>query len=554
MQTSRLLVAALLGGVIACADLEVTNPNNPSRETVVRNSQDALALISNGLLQWFNRSGSTSPGVALTVMADEFTTGFADFGGQDLSKEPREAINIQSPANGPPHHVTFPDYYANIAALNTSLQAISRHNLVLRNSAGVDVTTEAHTFAKFMQGLNHGSLALMFDKAYVYSETVDPDTLRFGGGATGVQNLIRPYPEVMDTALAQLTAALQLTATKSFTYPTNAPNVWFLGVPRTNTDVARLIHTYMARFMVYVARNPTERQAVDWPAVIQHVDQGITSDFFVTGVVGIVESSYKNRAARLRTTIPGDFMRVDYRTIGPADITEGFRNWYALPWAQRTPFRMVGTPDRRIQGATTRPASCLPATVPLADCGLYMGFHNSTLFAAERGLGQRSFYFFHRYGAGDSYRSGPIYIVNVAEMDLIKAEGLIRIGRAEEAVPLINKYRVANGGLPPVDINGVPGTAPNCVPRKLNGACGSLWDALRYEKRIETLGLEGGTAYYDARAWNFLEAGTPIHFPIPLRDLQLLQIEPYTFGGVGGNAAAPAPDPERCPVPLPRCP
>jgi hypothetical protein len=558
MRPARLLVTAVVAasivGAVACGELDVTNPNNPSRVTVVSSSQDALALISNGLLQWFNRAGSTSPSVALSVMADEFSTGFADFGGQDLSKEPREGINIQNPTNGPPHHATFPDYYGNIAALNTALQAIDKFDLVLRNSAGQDVTTEANAFAKFLQGLNHGYAAMMFDKSYVYSESVDTDTLRFTGGNTGVQDLIRPYDEVMDTALVELGAALQLATSKTFTYPTTSANVWFLGVPRTNTDLAKIVHTYMARFMVYVARNPAERQAVDWNAVIAHIDQGITADFYVTGVVGVVESSYKNRVARLRTTIPGDFMRVDYRMIGPADVTESFRSWYALPWATRNPYRMVGTPDRRIQGATTRPASCLPASVPLADCGLYMGYHNSTLFNVDRGLGQRSFYFFHRYGAGTSWQSGPIYLVNVAEMDLLKAEGLIRLNRPDEAIPLINKYRVANGGLPAVDINGAPGTAPNCVPRKLNGDCGSLWDALRYEKRIETMGLEGGPAFYDARAWGFLEAGTAVHFPMPLRDLQLLRIEPYTFGGVAGVDAAPAPNPERCPVVLPRCP
>ena len=558
MKPAKLLVIALgaasIAGIVACDNLDVTNPNNPSRVTVVRSSQDALALISNAMLQWFNRSGSTSPNVAMAVMADEFTTGFADFGGQDLSKEPREGINIQNPANGPPHHVTFPDYYGNIAALNTALQAIEKFDLVLRNSSGVDVTTEANAFAKFMQGMNHGYVALMFDKGYVYSESIDPDTLDYSGSNGEVQALIRPYTEVKDTALAEMSAALTLAASKTFTYPTTSPNIWFLGVARTNTDMQKIIHTYMARLMVYVARTPAERQAVNWNAVIGHIDQGITTDFTVTGVVGVVESSYKNRVARVRTGPPGDFMRVDYRTVGPADVTEGFRNWYAASWATRVPFKMT-TPDKRIVGATTRPATCLPVTmVPnAADCGLYMGFHNSTVFNSDRGLGQRSFYFFHRYGGGDSYRSGPIPLVNVAEMDLLKAEGLIRLGRANEAIPLINKYRVTNGGLPAVDINGVPGTAPNCVPRKLNGDCGSLWDALRYEKRLETMGLEGGVPFYDARGWGFLEKGTALHFPMPLRDLELLRLEPYTFGGATGDDAAPTPNPEACPVALPRC-
>jgi len=549
MRTSRLVLVSLLVGAVACDDLEVSNLNSPNRETVVNSPQDVLALISNGLLQWFNRSGGTSPGVALSVMADEFSTGFADFGGQDLSREPREAINNGVPPNNaPPHHATWPDHYNNIAALNTALQVVALRDLTLRNSAGQDVTTEALAFAKFVQGLNHGSLALMFDQAYVYSETVEPNTL----GTEAVKALIRPYREVMDTALAELNEALQLAGSKTFSYPITAPNLWFLGFARTDQDLVRLIHTYIARFMVYVARTPTERQAVNWDQVIQHIDRGITSDFAVNGVVDVVQSSFKNRAARQRTVTPGDFMRVDYRLVGPADQGAGFMNWYALPWAQRAPFRMTSVQDRRIDGLTARPTTCQQAPAS-ASCGLYMGHHNSTVFAVDRGLGQRSFYFFHRYGQGTSWQSGPIPLVNVAELELLKAEGLIRLNRAAEAVDLINKYR-ANGQLPLVTINGVPGTAPNCTPRKQNGACGSLWDALRYEKRIETLGLEGGPAYYDARGWNFLVENTPIHFPIPRRDAELLGLQIYTFGGAGGTGGAPVPNWEVCPVTLPNCP
>ena len=34
-------------------------------------------------------------------------------------------------------------------------------------------------------------------------------------------------------------------------------------------------------------------------------------------------------------------------------------------------------------------------------------------------------------------------------------------------------------------------------------------------------------------------AGTPLHFPVPAKELQTLQLPVYTFGGVGGEAAAP---------------
>lgn len=556
MRNAKLLSVCLLAATVACGDLEVTNPNNPNRETVVSSSQDVLSLINNGLLQWFNRSASTSPGVAMTVMADEFTTGFLDFGGQLLSTEPRVGIDNGIPTgNASPHHVTWPDYYSNIAALNTALQ-VQGDTLALRDAAGQDVTTEAIAYAKFAQGLNLGYVALMFDQGWIYSETIDPITLV---EEEDVIALLHPYGVVMDTALAELNAALQIANSESFTYSASAPTVWFLGYPRTNEDMARIIHTYMARLMVYVARNPTERAAVDWNQVIQHIDQGITEDFVVMGVTDFVSSLYKHRAARQRTTRPGDFMRVDYRLVGPADQGSGFMDWYALPWAERNAFQMTEVQDRRIDGMNdddTRPATCERAFQVGGSCGLYMGYDLDNVYKIGRGLGQRSWYFFHRYGASTAWESGPIPLVNMAEMDLLKAEGLIRLNRADEAVPLINKYRVPNGQLPAVTINGVPGTAPDCTPRRLSGACGNLWDALRYEKRIETLGLEGGPAYYDARAWGFLAEYTPIHFPIPRGDLEVLYMDIYSFGGPGGADAAPAPNFEVCPagVTLPGCP
>jgi hypothetical protein len=147
--------------------------------------------------------------------------------------------------------------------------------------------------------------------------------------------------------------------------------------------------------------------------------------------------------------------------------------------------------------------------------------------------------------------------VTVTEMDLIRAEALVRLGRAAEAVPLINKTRVANGQLPPVTIDGPP-DEPGCVPRKYmpgltQGQCGSLWDALRYEKRIEMAGVDPTVAYFDARGWQTLVENTFVHFPVPGREREIQERPIYTYGG-GQGFSAPAPDPHRCPVALPRCP
>ena len=75
----------------------------------------------------------------------------------------------------------------------------------------------------------------------------------------------------------------------------------------------------------------------------------------------------------------------------------------------------------------------------------------------------------------------------------------------------------------------------------MSGACGSLWDALRYEKNLEGLGVSGITAYMDARGWGALPENSLVHFPVPGRELGTLRLESYTFGGPGGEGSAAAP-------------
>jgi hypothetical protein len=242
----------------------------------------------------------------------------------------------------------------------------------------------------------------------------------------------------------------------------------------------------------------------------------------------------------VRSGPPSDFGRPSYWLLGPADSTNGFKSWVATPVASRQPFQIV-TKDRRIQGPTG-PSSA----------GTYVGYNKATIFAVSRGTYRWSYYYFKRYGTGSSWQNGPQPAMTVTEMNLLKAEALIRLNRAAEAVPLINLTRVANGNLPPVTVDGPP-DEPGCVPRKLNGQCGSLWDALRYEKGIELLGMDGVRAFFDARGWQTLPQDTFVQLPIPGRELGVLQRPLYSYGGPGGESSAPAPDPERCPVALARC-
>jgi hypothetical protein len=550
-KTSILIVCAAATSTLACQDLDISNPNNPDREVVVTSASDIEALISSSFRRWFNLHQNVTPTTAQTVMADEFSTGFLDFGGQHLGEEPRNPIDNGPVSPNSPNRVPISTLYSIISAVNIGVQAIDRYDLRLVTGT-TDNTQRALAFAKFVQGISHAQAALLYDKSWVYSETVDTDTVRFGGGSTHVHDLIKPYAEVRDTALAQLREALRIAESNTFTLPGNTAGDWIPGVSLTSQQFARVINSYIARTMVYTARTPQERAAVDWAKVIQHIDAGITADFAPLGTPGVMESGYKHRASRHRTTTPGDFMRVDYMVVGPADQSTRFTEWHNRPWSQRTPFVMVNVQDRRIIANPTSNCTTAQANA-LATEGRYMGCHSVAVFAAARGTGQQSFYYYHRLGRQTTWDTGPLVIMTVDEMNLLKAEGLIRLGPASAtaALPLINRTRVANGGLPPVTIDGAP--EPNCTPRKLNGGCGSLWDALRYEKRMEMIGVDAGVAHWDARGWGALAAGTPLHFPMPGNELELLTMQLYTTGG-GQSGSASAPDPERCPVALPRCP
>ncbi|HEY5060486.1 MAG TPA: hypothetical protein VII52_03070, partial [Gemmatimonadaceae bacterium] len=81
-----------------------------------------------------------------------------------------------------------------------------------------------------------------------------------------------------------------------------------------------------------------------------------------------------------------------------------------------------------------------------------------------------------------------------------------------------------------------------------------LWDALRYEKRVEGAGVDGQVSFWDARGWNTLAQNTFINFPIPGRELEIERLPIYTYGG-GGAGSAPAPTWDACPagITLPRC-
>ena len=60
----------------------------------------------------------------------------------------------------------------------------------------------------------------------------------------------------------------------------------------------------------------------------------------------------------------------------------------------------------------------------------------------------------------------------------------------------LERHRTGNGELPAAEADGSQGDA-NCVPKSATGACGDLWETLKYEKRIEAYHYMGGNVFFD---------------------------------------------------------
>jgi hypothetical protein len=533
-----ILVTLVLG---ACLDMDVTNPNNPDLRSVQNSPADLETLVATSFLTFYNRAQQNSAALTASTISGSFSGGFGCFGVLERSAEPRVPITTVQGAGNQSHALPWADYYSAIAQVNTGLRAIDEGNVTIREG-GADVTPRARAFAKFVQGVSHAYAALSFDRGYVFSESVASDTLRFTGGAQDVQELLRPYAEVADTALAQLDAAIAIIQQSNVSLPNQTPERWISGNSFSPAEFVQLIRLYQARLIAYLPRSREEKAAADWSRVVNLLDQARTTTFAPVGSPDIIEHNFQRLTARQRSTVPSDHVRPSYYTLGYADQSGGFQNWLNTPWSNRTPFVMTVQDLRIIDPNREKIVSQAQAE------GAYFGQHIANVWAAERGTGRRTYYYFHRWGRGNSWQTEPLVTIAEAEIDLLRAEAYLWLGQPELAIPLINKSRVGNGGLAPVTLAGAPADANgHCTPRKNNGDCGSLWDALRYEKSIETLGTEGYISWWDRRGWQGLIEGTEVHWPMPLEDQELLQIPVYSAGG-GQPGSAPAWDAERCPA------
>jgi hypothetical protein len=508
------LATVLLFGASGCLDLAVDNINQPDTRRVLASPADVEQLIANSYLSWWNGlvglkvdAGFTHPGAesVLSTAAFEHTSWAANFGMVQLSWLPREPINNQqADSYAFTYEIVWYDLYRAIQAAADGLGALD---------GGVELgatgEARARAWANFVLGLSHGYLGIHYDQAIIWDENADPLA----------ELELSPYGDVLAAALAKLDLALGYTST-AFTIPQE----WLPGVDLTNESLARLIHSYKARIRAEGARTPAEREAVNWAQVIADVDAGRQEDF-----APLMNNTTWRRMMHVYHSFYGAWNGMPYFISGMADQSGGYQAWRQVPVMDREPF-LIQTPDLRFpQGATVAEQNANP--------GLYIRTQSINEGRPERGKWRWTMYNDYRnlafYTEPDRW-IGRVPEMTASEMRLLKAEGLLRTGQPGAAAELINVTRVGNGGLSAAD---AAGTNTSCVPKLPNSTCGDLLEMMKWEKRMETWGTRFGSWYFDSRGWGDHAEGTPLHWPVPAKEMNVLQLPINTHGGNVGDVA-----------------
>lgn len=462
----------------ACEDLVVENLNDPDFDTAFSNPSDIKGVAGGLINRWFqNNQEYEGPGLALWTTSDAGTCSHGNVGMRDFGNEPRlEFDNKPSYSNA----VISVNYY------NTLYSILSQSNDVLAQTINNGVTMDdgstplVNAVAYFTQGLTLGYLGLLYDKAFIVTHETDL-----------TQEIeASPYSAMIAAAVASLDKAIEISKANSFTIPSE----WLPGESWSSAEFAALASSFAARFLVYSARNKSEDNATDWGKVYDYAKNGIQKDF-----APLADDVKWYSLYQTYSIYPG-WGQIDMYVINLMD---------------------PGMPARF-------PASGLFSDLPnngkatSADARLESDYQylSSCPFRPERGFYHFSSYRYKRLDQYISTWTEPMPVFRKAENDYLLAEAAVKTNKVQEAADVMNaSARVTRGKLP-----------------ALPADQGQIVQAIHYERMVELMLSGMGIQYFQMRKENKLQPGTILHFPIPGSQLDVMQMDYYTFGAGTGVA------------------
>jgi hypothetical protein len=571
-----LAAVALLAGVVGCPSLEIANQNAPERERAFSDPATVKASAAGSIKSYINTRAWYEPALGpFSTMADEHSFSWNNWQSRYYSSYGAECPLRCGWAN----ETTHPRYepiplwwygmYSVISSANDVLFAIRQ------SASPPDLGEDApwvEAIAQLSQGVAHALVALTYDQGFVVTEESDPTTLALVGRA-----------EVRDAALAQLEQAATLAAAADFSI---APSTLF-GLPSgptyTGDQLAQIAHTFQAELVAEFARTATENASTNWDQVVSYASQGISSgapfDFAVFQSDRLTTEDFFSGIEQWGNDY--GTTRIDTRVARLLSTTQ------ADPWpggaGNLQPATGAGVPiggvygvDKRLGdgcflgGNTIGDGECAAT----ANSGTDFLWDPSTYFPASRGQFHQSNIGYIRNhclvsGFPDCPTGAGNFLVLSRYMnDLLWAEGLLRKASPDPAgaAALINKSHNGRGGLPLCTAAGCAGPG---VPGGLT-AEQSLLAGVYYEWHAELVSMAPdhwfngrrlakttlvsvnaapwatGQSTYEPEGpyvWNPMWGNSPRSMPIPAKDLALLGLELYSFGGPGDPGGCGGPDP-----------
>ena len=538
MTTRLSKVSVLLVGLVAvaCSDaLTAKNYNNPDVIRVFQQPASIEQALGTGYQQCRNTERGSDANAQMATMSFESYSQLGNFNMGLRGALPRSPILNNKSAE---------------QALNGTFSAWSRQGRLqanalkqldaLRKERGTGLATpaadlRARAMGFFNMACNLGQLSLMYDSAGIIDHLMESDFVPELSG----------YKEVNAAALAFLDSAIAMASTAGSDGTGGFPTVagWFSGTTLTKDRFIQLVRSWKARLRANVSRTPAEHQAVNWAAVAADAEAGLQADLVVqiggtTGWNGSVQSSTFFQDATWSQITP--------MIYGFADVSGRYDTWLATPLNSRNGDFLILTPDLRFPQGSTEAAQEAASPDP-GSYTTYPYIKNRTGAGSPGDPWGTSLYESHRLkyirnaSATGSY---PEFLK--AEVDLLAAEAYIRLNDIPKAIAKINISRTKAGlpaltGTSATDI--VPGGA-NCVPRVpappsfTSTSCGTILEAMKWEKRMELAYLRLGGWFYDSRGWGDHAKDTPLEYPVPVPELDARLKPYYNLGGGGPSSAA----------------
>jgi hypothetical protein len=561
----RYAVVLAAVGVGACdKQLTVDNPNAGNTGKVLGKPLDAEALIGSYYKRWHDGLWSRdNPPTNFEGMANQLSLmNYSSLANNcQNSRTPfTGATNVNAPGNtcqGEQQKLYFYMSEVNRVGSNFLVKMDSGMTIGISAPATDARNLRARAFAEFLRGISLGYISMFYDSAGITSPKMDmspdeclPDPL--SGVCVGK---LKDYKVVMDSAYAALDRAVDYATrptTGSNGFP--LPGTWIpSSTSFTAGEFVKLIRSYKARFRANIARTPAERAAVDWAKVIDDASHGITADHINT----TNSTTGPGAGWRRRYESYGLWHQMPPFFIGMNDSSGSYASWIGQDMGARGAGNvgfLTVTPDLRFpQGATrsTQQSDFAISSCEAASTRCKRYFVNRASGGdqfAGVGFGQSNYDFvrYHswRVSGDGTALNGNLVFFTKAELDLLQAEGFYRQNNFAAAAALINISRThgmdtvsktpvvlvaGGGGLDTITVfdatTPVPG-GNHCVPKVPVGptfktvACGTMWDALKYEKRIETAFTSFAPWFLDGRGWGDLPEATPLFWATPYQDLQ----------------------------------